>query len=1376
VIINISPFFLNFQSNIIRMNSRILLLITSFIYSLTPLYSISELEFERLNSKHGLSTEEVRSIFQDSEGYIWLLTKEGLNRYDGYSFEIFKQGKSGIDFPTSSFESICEDDQGRLWLGTLDKGIIVFNKKNRSVIGFEELSGRLSLADNHIRSLLCDRNGNIWIGTEYGLHTYDPKSGELIYHNLGNPGSETPAWCIIEDLIEDSHGNIWIATWSQGLQMFSLKNNIFKVFWDFDAIPSTQHISQIKTLFQDHLGFLWVGTWEDGLYMAEIEGDELKIRQTFLFDNDKQQSISGNIIYSINQDFNNNLWVGTPYGLTIIESLYSEKPHFNRIVYNYGSENGLCNNEIWKIYRDSSGLMWLGTLEGGANKVHPGGRVFDNFSIPPVSSQIQSQTTQAFCIDPLGNFLVGVKSLGFGKYNLEEQKYIPYSQFQPYSELPFEINTVKCFLSRADELWLGTRYLGLFIVNTKNKQFTSLNEADSSFNPFEINTITQDKDGSVWVGTEEGLFRVNRNLDSKTYRVKKIEDLAGKRVKSVFQDQNTNIWVGTDESGIAVLSNEQGNPWAINHYNQKSQNTISNHIQCILQDSRGNLWAGSTDFGLLRYNPKTDSFEKAQVLINSNTDAIMAMVEDSEGSLWITSNAGIVRIYYQGGLQKSDNYTIADGLQGNIFLPGSIYQLNGNRIFAGGYYGFNAFYPGSVRQNRHIPPTVITSFLVNNVALAPEDYMEVPLIMKHNQNNLEIYFSALSYYKSEKNVFAYKLEDVNSDWVYIDASQRSLNFSNLGAGSYRFILRSANSSEVWNEQAQIIEFTILPAPYLTWWAVTGYTILFILLLVGLFRFLLKNERIKRAYELEKIEHARAEKLNQFKLRFFTNISHEILTPLSIMYCSIDLLKTKTRKGKPELQILERNINQLKRLLSQLLDFRKMESGHLKLKVQRENLSNFIEAILENFEPLVYHRHVEIKLQQHGTLQMGYFDEDKLNKAMHNLLSNAIKYTPHGGIIKVDIYTEKREGLAWAKIRVADTGVGIPAAELKHVFERFYRAEIGKEETGTGIGLSLTKNLIELHHGSITVDSEVGKGTAFMIEIPIHQSAFSTEELVPASVNRVIVPEAEGMAEKEPLDFPYKIPGRPKLLLAEDNPDFRQILKTYLAKKYEIIEASGGIQALKRAIRYKPDLIVSDVMMPGKNGYELCSELKNNIETKLIPVILLTAKTGDSDKTEGYHSGADSYITKPVSLPVLESRISSLLMKSIDREPVSEEPIKVQRSHGIQRKLSNEQFIRLLKKVVEHHISDSEFQVSDMHIQFGMSSSMFYRRVKELTKLAPVEYVKHYRLNRAASMLKKDNFSIAEIAYATGFSDQSYFGVCFRKQFGMTPSAFAGMQV
>jgi len=1345
----------------------LILFISLTLYSI-PAFALSELEFDRINSNHGLSTEEIRNIFQDSRGYIWFLTREGLNRYDGYEFEVYKQGNPDLDFSSSSFESICEDKHGRLWLGTLDKGIMVFDVDAHSVTSFDSLSDGLKLDDLHIRSLLCDNSGDIWIGTEYGLYRYKPQSKKLVYYNLGALESDQPSWCIVEDLLEDADGNIWIATWNQGLFIYQRENQNLKNYSIFDGNSYTEHSNQIKTIFQDQLGFVWVGTWEDGLYMTRFEDDILSLEQTYIFDDNNPQSISGNIIYSINQDYNNNIWIGTPYGLTIIEGAYSEKPHYNRIVYKYGRDKGLCNNEVWKIVEDRSGLMWLGTLEGGANKVHPGGRLFDSFPIPPVSSQIQSQTTQAFCMDPLGNLLIGVKSLGFGKYDLKRKTYIPYTEFWPYKQIPYAINSVNCFQVLGDELWLGTRYLGLIIFNTRTNNYTTLSSIDSGFTPFEINTITLAGDGSAWVGTEEGLFRVT-GIDQQNHKVDRISALSEMRIKTVLQDQDMNIWVGTSENGIILLKGEDEQYEPVGYFSQDLGNIPSNHINALLQNARSQIWAGTREQGLLLYNDSIGAFEKSQILINTKRDAIMSMLEDRDGSLWLTTNGGIIRIYDKNGSLKSDSYTVADGLQGNIFLPNSLFQLNENRIFAGGYYGFNAFYPHSLRQNEFIPPTVITSISANESPILHPGAGGEPIILKHNQNNLEINFSSLSYHKSEKNVFAYKLDDVNDQWQYMDATQRYIKYSNLKAGSYRFLVKSANSSEVWNENPEIIEFSILTPPWKTWWAITIYILFALLFISGLFRYLLNNERMKRAYELEKLEHARAEKLNQFKLRFFTNISHELLTPLSIMYCSIDLLKTKTRKGKPELVILERNIAQLKRLLSQLLDFRKMESGHLKLKVRRANLSDCIESIVENFRPLANKQQLKLQMETSSKMQMGYFDEDKLNKVMHNLLSNAIKYTPAGGMIMVSLDTWKNTEGNWTKIKVSDSGVGIPEEGLKHVFERFYRAEIDKDETGTGLGLSLTRNLVELHKGSIQVSSEPGKGTVFTFDIPIHQSAFDPDELSREDVNRVITGDKVTEPLPELATVSKQTPKELKILLAEDNSDFREILRSSLLSQYQVLEAENGNTALEIALKENPDLIISDVMMPEKTGLELCSELKNNIETKMIPVILLTAKTSDGDIAEGYLSGADSFITKPVSLPVLHSRITSLLLKRVNLEAVPEEPLK---QVAVNRKLSNEQFIRLLKKVISSNLSDSEFQVSDMHIHFGMSSSNFYRKVKELTKLAPVEYVKNFRLNRAASLLKKGNLSIAEIAYGTGFSDQSYFGVCFKKQFGITPSAYS----
>jgi len=1357
---------------------KLIILIIIFITFFQNLFSASNLEFERLNSNNGLSSEEIRDIFQDSDGYIWLLTNEGLNLYDGHDVKIYKPGEEGLNFTSSAFECICEDHLNRLWLGTNEKGLLIFDKNKHSVMTFEEFSEGKKILDNHIRSLLADYKGNIWIGTEFGLYKFHVETKDLTFYNLANPDSEQPAWCIIESILEDETGMIWIGTWNLGLMMYNPETKLFKSFNIFDKSQTTINDNRIKSIFEDNYNNIWIGTWEDGLYQVYILDGELKIARYFLYEDNNPNTLLGDIIYSINQDNNDNLWVGTPYGLTIIEDVYSNNPLFIRYTYTHGSNNGLSNNELWKIFKDKSGLMWLGTLEGGVNKVHPFGKIFEGYTIPPISSQIHSQTVMSFCTDSDRNLLIGVKSLGFGIYDLELNNYIHYSTLSVYNNLPRTINTVNCFLiENSRYLWLGTRYSGLIVFDYENSTFINMNEISNSFTYEAVNTLFYGHDQTVWAGTENGLYKISRcNGESICYIVEPVNNISGSRITSVIEDGQNNIWVGTAENGVNIIQFDKNLVPDIRVFDKESINIPTNRIQYLYKDSRNNIWIGSSDEGLLKYDPNTDLIIATEIFKDLRTDAVFSISEDESGSLWLTTNNGLTRLIIEDENTITDNYTVTDGLLGNIFIPGSMSRI-GSRIFIGSYYGFNSFRPTDVIPNNYLAPTLITEVRINDEIYHYDSKLSESILLKYNQNNLTFQFSAMSFFKTEKNIYSYKLDGFNDNWQFVDANIRSAQFSNLDAGNYTFLVKSANSSELWNNDPVFMEFEILPAPYRTWWAYLGYAVIFGFILISGYRFLLKNEKIKQAYEIEKIEHAKSEKLNQFKLRFFTNISHELLTPVSIVSCAVEIIKSKTRKSKNELIIVERNINQLNRLLNQLLDYRKMESGHLKLNIEKGNFSGHLEQVVMNFSPIAQKGEITLNFIKNGTERLSYFDADKVDKILHNLISNALKFTPKGGYILIQSNIIIKNGNLCAEVTVSDTGKGIPEDDMENIFKRFYRAEIEKEGTGTGIGLALTKSLVELHKGEIAVASEIDKGTTFKLLLPIYKDAFG--------INEMSAIQKESKSGDISTDSFEVIPGtksikkflpagsRIKLLLVDDNSDFRNLLKVYFSKTYEVIEASDGEQGLKKAVQEQPDIIVSDVIMPHKDGYELCLDLKNNIDTKYIPVILLTAKAAEHDRSEGYSVGADSYITKPLSIQVLESRINALLMKRYEMMPFQkQETIKDANSL----KLSDDKFIKRIKDYVLQNISDSEISTMDLYSHLGMSNSTFYRRLKQLTKLSPVEFIKRIRLNEAASMLKKGNANIAEVAYSTGFSDQSYFTACFKKHFGLTPSNYVKIKI
>lgn len=1336
----------------------------------SSLLALDNQEFEILNSNNGLSSEEILDIFQDGNGYIWFLTNEGLNRYDGYSIKTFKPGADGLEFPTASFECIGEDYLKRLWLGTTEKGVLILDKNRSAVTTFFKLTGRQELNELRIRSILADSKNNVWIGTEYGLYKYQIYTNQLDYYNLANLSSNDSDWCIIESLMEDSKGNIWIATWSEGLFVFHSSNGKFENYRDFNANPSSVNENRIKSLFEDRKKGIWVGTWEDGLYRVKLHNKELVIEDVFLYDGNNPHTISGDIVYTINQDLNDNLWIGTPYGLTIIEKPYNTNPVFNRISYDYNSQKGLSNNEVWKIYEDNSGLMWIGTLEGGVNKVHPNGKIFDGYDIPPVSTQIQSQTVKSFSSDPDGSLLIGVKSLGFGIYDLEDRKYRHYSTLEAFEQLPENINTVNCFYQENNRyMWLGTRYNGLIVFDYQTSTYSVVNEHNGFFSYEAVNDIYCKDDSIFWIATEDGLYTVKRCGNSTDcFTIDRIRGLSGDHVLSVMEDDEGNIWIGTAENGINKISIKSGQSTSVVVYSISKNNAPSNAINCVYQDSKGSIWAGSSDNSLLVFKPDVDKFLQFDVLKDSRTDAIFCIAEDGDQNLWLTTNGGLTRLDFNGNKAIADSYTVTDGLQGNIFVPGAIYTMK-NRIFVGSYFGFNTFIPSEIALNDFVPQTRITEMQVNNQLMQFNNYRDSLLVLKYNQNNLTFRFSAMSFYKPEKNLFAYKMVGYDQNWQYADAYQRGAQYANLQAGTYTFMLKSTNSSGLWNEVPVTFSLEVLPAPWKTWWAYLGYFLAVVGMLVAVYRFLLSKERIRRQYEIQKIEHAKTERLNQFKLSFFTNISHELLTPLSIMSCAMEIIKSKSRRNNGELIIMDRNMSNLHSLLKQLLDFRKMEEGQLKLLIRKRDFQSLVEEVALNFTPLAKKKNIKMLFSKEGEGDEIFFDPDKIEKILRNIISNAVKYTLKGGSVMVLSTIIHKEDGFWAKVSVSDTGIGIAAGKLESIFTRFYRDDHKNGQTGFGIGLDFTKRLVEMHRGQIHVTSELGIGTSFIVEIPLSEKFYTEDEMVVEQAEPLILNEESiGVKILVQADEKSQSMSKVKLLIVDDNPDFRDVLKTYFADRYFVELAENGEQALKMAINTLPDLIISDVMMPKMNGYDLCIELKNNIDTKYIPVILLTSKSTVDEQTYGYKVGADSYITKPVSLKMLESRISALLLKRHEYIPLQKLQIFQQPKFP---KLNDAEFIAKVETIIRENLSEPEFTVKELAGNLGLSNSMLYRKVTQITNLSPVNLIKRIRLNNAASLLKKGRMNVSEVAYETGFTDQSYFTLCFKKKFGHTPSQY-----
>jgi signal transduction histidine kinase/DNA-binding response OmpR family regulator len=734
------------------------------------------------------------------------------------------------------------------------------------------------------------------------------------------------------------------------------------------------------------------------------------------------------------------------------------------------------------------------------------------------------------------------------------------------------------------------------------------------------------------------------------------------------------------------------------------------------------------------------------------------------------------------------NFDIADGLPTNEFRPGSVYRRNGRLLF-GSVNGFVAFHPDSIRDNASVPPVYITGFKVM------EKQRNVPATrveLRYNENFLSFDFVALNYILPEKNQYAYKMEGIDKDWVY-NGTRRFASYKNLDPGDYIFLVKASNNDGVWNQQGASLILTILPPPWRTWWAYSLYGSIGICLLYVLRQNTIKRERLKHELKLQRLEAEKMQEINQLKSRFFANISHEFRTPLTLILGPLEKFLSRTHTDSEDKSLylmMQHNAGRLLHLINQLLDLSKLEVGSLKLEPQPADLVAFLKATILSFTSLAQSRQIQYQLHFPADHPVMYFDADKLEKILVNLLSNAFKFTAGGGSVSVTVSfqempSEKQRPKQMLEITVKDSGIGISPEHIDKVFDRFYQANDSdtKQREGTGIGLALSKELVELHGGEISLDSERGKSATFTVRLPLEVVPITLPPLHPDELpltkgtHRIIYEESEteNTADHPTINYKNKKQRTPLLLVVEDNADIRWYIRENLNTQYQIVEAINGVEALTQAIELMPDLIVSDIMMPMMDGIELCRQLKTNECTSHIPVILLTAKAGEASQLEGLETGADDYLTKPFSRKELKVRIKNLIeqrarLRACFSKKVSVEPKQVAVTSA------DEKFLQRALAVVEANMANAEFDVETFGREVGMSRTHIHRKLKALTDQSVSEFIRTIRLKRAAQLLSQKAGNVSEIAYLVGFKEQSYFSRCFQQTFGCAPSEYAAKHV
>lgn len=1358
------------------------------------------MKFSHLTINEGLLHNRVFDILQDKDGFIWVATKDGVNKFDGYDFLEYKPKTStGLSTHRSEAHALWEDVEGNIWIGE-SNGLRVFNKSIEEFISLENYVNFSLISDAYITSIQADRDNNLWIASFNGLTRFDNKTNTF---DSFEPAPENgTAFIRIRSLCIDTEGIIWVG-YDNGLQRFDPKIERFIPIPEPIKSNPILRSNSIRKINQDTKGNFWFGTESSGLFHYDVAKEQLK--QYVHIDNDN--SLPSNIIREVFHASDEEVWIGTREGLSIFNI---KEDRFTNYRYDKYDENGLSHNSIWCIMKDNAGSIWMGTYAGGLNVYHPSSSNFhhikeqvdDNIG---VNHRVISSIVQ----DDEGALWIGTE--GGGLNYIDREAGIQAVFDVKNTQGGIVSNNIKALAKDdAGNLWIGT-YNGLSYYDKKDKIFKKIFPLyRDSLENRQIYSLATDPDG-VWIGTN-GAGLIFRNHDGHYEQMGHVpadsHTISSNYVSSLLNTDTENLWVGTYR-GLNLLNKQSGK---FQHFlnDPNNPNSISNDVILgLFQDSRNWLWVGTDGGGLNIYDPVDQNFYLIAERDGLANNVVYAIEEDTEGNIWVSTNRGLSKIFIDSAASnlpmaelKIQNYTVTDGLQSNQFMRGAIEKGKGGELFFGGINGITTFFPQHIIQNQTPPKVVLTDFLIHN---HPVDFKEenAPLskpiihtehiVLTHDQASITFRFAALNFVNPEKNKYAYKLEGFsnNDQWNFVE-DQRSATFTNLEAGDYTFMVKAANNDGVWNEIPTEVRLTVLPPYWKTWWAYTIYALFIVFLLYIFYNFSQKNAKLKNKLLFDQMAHEKEQELNQQKLRFFTNISHEIKTPLTLILAPLEkLIKMNEGNNKVanQLMLMQRNGDRLIRLINQLLDFRKFETGNVKLAAAEGDIVKFSKEVFIAFEVYTHQKSLEMRFSSEKEEIMVWFDRDKLEKILYNLLSNAIKFTPEGGQVSLNIKIDKEGGEAYEQghviLEIVDNGLGISSENIGKVFDRYNHFDSSNTNLfGTGIGLSYSKGLVELHHWELSVISERATGgknghTCFTIKLPLGRQHLTDAEVILDfkssddihSYTEDLFPVEPHMQVKKKEVLDNSDNKSPVMLVVEDNVDVRKLVAGNFAEDFEIHEAEDGEQGLMIAKEIIPDIIISDVMMPRMSGIAFCKEIKTDHRTSHIPVILLTARTPLIFKLEGLEIGADDYITKPFNLHFLEARVWNLLdSRQKLRERYRKEFFLQPKDVALNS--PDEIFLEKVIKFIEDNISEPALNVEELGKEIGMSRITLYRKIKGLTGQTVVEFIRSFRLKRAAQLLAQNHLQVNEVSYMVGFQDVDYFRKCFKEQFGYTPTEVA----
>ncbi|MFN8255604.1 MAG: two-component regulator propeller domain-containing protein [Bacteroidales bacterium] len=1385
-------------------------------------------EFQKITINDGLSNNRVQALLRDSRGYLWIGTPTGLNRFDGLIIQNFLNVKSNSNtLLPANVQCLIEDLSGNIWIGA-SNGLFIYDRIFGSFKQYfpqYKENNLMSRGDFSVFSVMPDKQSNIWITTETGLKKLDVTTGRILQYDLPekaiNSQDEHPVRACF-----DKHGSIWLVNQNEKLWRFNINTERYESFTD--EIFS-KALENSKTIAIDSSGTIWIGTEGNGLFSY----NPLNRKFNHLSTNGNNTGTQGKFIKSLFVEGSSYLYIAVDLGGINRLDLTTGKFEYCRMDKSY--ENGLNSDAIWSVYKDNEGILYAGTSVTGLNISNPKSNRFKTYkSNSSDENSLIYNVIFKFFEDSEGKIWIGTDGGGLSIFDPATGKFTNY-RHNPSDPNSISGNAINAFAEdKEHNVWIGAWGAGLNRFDRKTKKFYHYMPDDkdttSILNP-NVWDLYPDSTGKLWISYNYGgvdLFDIKKGV------VKRFRQ--DKNYPKMYSPSMTNRIVRhlNGETGLASHTGYYVYDKKIEGF-RKTEIFGNDNMLDVYLDSKGNYWGGTSNKGLMIAR-KNGTFEYYNESNGFPSNTVSGFLEDKNGNIWILTSAGLVQYLISSG--KFRQFNQDDGLVGKQFMTFSFLKAKDGTFYIGGYNGFNTFKPEEIKVNNTPPKIYIDEFKLSNETVWPGT-KDSPLkhsITETSEIRLAYYqkeftfgFTAISFTYPQKCQYAYKMEGYDKKWNYTDNQRRFATYTNLDPGDYTFMVKACNNDGLWNEIPASIHIVIVPPLWQTLWFRILMSVMFVAFLTVIYklrikqfkrnRLVLEQKVRERTIELEAanliLKEKQQEILNQnesivhqrdildqkkrelevknqeiieitsklhesdqMKMRFFTNVSHDLRTPLTLILGSIESVLPVVL-GNPFLSsritIVEKNARRMLRLVNQLLDFRKIDTESLKINAEFHDVVNFIKNVFDSFALNAEKRNINYVFESKKDTCYTWFDPDILDKILYNLISNAFKFTPDEGQISIRVnFSENNEkqDVNQIIIKIIDNGIGIHKKDQQKIFERFFQVSnaYSRKYQGSGIGLSLVKHLVELSKGKISVKSEPGQGSEFEVLLPVGVHSDKSEPLLEIiSGSEEWNAQSQFISDKEELK-PKTLFDGSKILIVEDNDDLRAFIRDEIKLSYKVVEARDGKEGYRLAKYEIPDLIVSDVMMPQMDGFELCSQLKFDWQTSHIPILILTAKSDEASLIHGLEIGADAYISKPFSIKHLVKQIENLLLnrkKILEKFNLNKSLLAANESGETEDTV----LIDSVNKLIEENMNIPEFGVETLAEKLGMSRSLLYKRVMSVAGIPVGELIRNQKLQKAHRLLMDKRNAVSDVALMVGFSDRPQFSRSFSNMYGMSPKQF-----